>query len=63
MHHKVFIIDGKTVVTGSFNPTAGGNTRNDENILIIEDEEIAELFLEEFDKVRKEAEAALDSVS
>lgn len=51
MHHKVFIIDGKTVITGSFNPSAGGDTRNDENILIIEDEEIAGLYLEEFDKV------------
>ncbi len=51
LHHKVFIIDNKTVITGSFNPTNGGDKRNDENILIIEDEKIAKLFLEEFDKI------------
>jgi phosphatidylserine/phosphatidylglycerophosphate/cardiolipin synthase-like enzyme len=55
MHHKVFIIDGKTVITGSMNPTAGGNERNDENVLIIEDEGIAGLYLEEFEKVWGEA--------
>jgi phosphatidylserine/phosphatidylglycerophosphate/cardiolipin synthase-like enzyme len=51
MHHKVFIIDGKTVITGSMNPTAGGDSRNDENLLIIHDTEIARLFLGEFERV------------
>ncbi|MBU0460666.1 MAG: hypothetical protein KJ771_07725, partial [Nanoarchaeota archaeon] len=37
MHHKVFIVDSETVITGSFNPSAGGDTRNDENVLIIKD--------------------------
>jgi phosphatidylserine/phosphatidylglycerophosphate/cardiolipin synthase-like enzyme len=49
MHHKVFIIDRKAVITGSYNPTASGNTRNDENILIIHNERIASKFLDEFD--------------
>ena len=53
MHHKVFIIDEKTVILGSFNPTGAANTKNDENILIIEDERIAKEFLEEFDKIYK----------
>ena len=56
MHHKVFIIDEKTVVTGSFNPTAGGNERNDENVLIIEDEGIAQRFVQEFWKVYGEGQ-------
>ena len=51
MHHKVFIIDSKIVVTGSMNPSKSGDTRNDENLLIIYDEEIASLFLKEFEKV------------
>jgi phosphatidylserine/phosphatidylglycerophosphate/cardiolipin synthase-like enzyme len=51
MHHKVLIIDGKIVVTGSFNPTLSADTKNDENILIIHDEEIANRFLEEFGKL------------
>lgn len=55
LHHKVFIIDEKTVVTGSFNPTANGDTHNDENVIIIEDEGIAKEFVEEFWKVYAEA--------
>lgn len=56
MHHKVFIIDEKTVVTGSFNPTAGGDTRNDENVLVIEDTTIAKRFMDEYRYVREVAE-------
>ncbi len=48
MHHKVFIIDNSTVVTGSYNPTGNGNKNNDENVLIIHDEKIAQEYLEEF---------------
>lgn len=55
MHHKVFIIDKEAVVTGSFNPTAGGDERNDENVLVICNKRIAEEFLEEFGKVWEEA--------
>jgi len=51
MHHKIFIIDNKTVITGSLNPTEGADTRNDENILIIHDKAIANLFLQEFERV------------
>jgi len=51
LHHKVFIVDEKTVITGSFNPTANGDMRNDENLLIIEDKEIAKRFVEEFERV------------
>lgn len=48
VHHKVFIIDQKIVLSGSYNPTKNGNTQNDENIVIIHDKEIAQKFLEEF---------------
>ncbi len=51
MHHKVFIIDNRTVITGSFNPTEGADTRNDENLLIMHDKTIASLFLQEFERV------------
>jgi len=57
MHHKVFIIDNSTVITGSFNPSEGGDTRNDENILIIHDREIASRFLGEFEKVWGEGQS------
>ncbi len=51
MHHKVFIVDEKIVVTGSFNPTNNGDKNNDENVVIIEDSAIAEMFVQEFWRV------------
>lgn len=51
LHHKVFIIDNKTVVTGSYNPSASGNERNEENVLIIHDNRIAEEYLQEFERI------------
>jgi len=51
MHHKVFIIDEKVVVTGSTNPSKSGFYKNDENMMIIEDSSIAKLFMEEFEMV------------
>jgi len=51
MHHKVFIIDNKTVITGSYNPTKSANEKNDENIIIIHDKDIADKYIDEFKKV------------
>ena len=51
LHHKVFIIDNETVITGSFNPSSAGEYKNDENIVIIHDKDIAGKYLEEFDYV------------
>ena len=51
LHHKVFIIDNKTVITGSMNPTGAGDEKNDENILVIHDENIALQFLGEFERL------------
>jgi len=55
MHHKVFIVDNSTVITGSYNPTGNGNKGNDENVLIITDEKIAEKFMGEYELVREAA--------
>ena len=57
MHHKVFIIDNQTVVTGSMNPTGNGNSVNDENILIIHNPEIAGQYALEFWRVWNAAES------
>ncbi len=51
MHHKVFVIDNKTVITGSYNPTKNANERNDENLLIIHDSKTAEKYIVEFNKL------------
>lgn len=51
LHHKVFIIDNRTVITGSANPTNNGFFSNDENIVIIHDNELAEKYLVEFNSL------------
>ena len=52
LHHKVFIIDNDTVITGSYNPTGNGDKGNDENIIIIHDEEIAQQFLDNYNQIK-----------
>ena len=56
MHHKVFIIDGKIVVMGSYNFSQSAEERNDENILIVYDEVIAREFIKEFERVWAQAQ-------
>lgn len=51
LHHKVFIIDNRTVITGSYNPTKSADERNDENLLIIHDPGIAKQYLGEFNRI------------
>ena len=53
MHHKVIIIDGYRVITGSYNLSANANTKNDENIMIIDSREIAALKMKEFVRLYK----------
>jgi len=55
MHHKVIVIDGRTVITGSFNFTRGAQEQNDENVLIVEDAGLAARYLEEFERVYSQA--------
>ncbi|GIW11859.1 MAG: phospholipase [Dehalococcoidia bacterium] len=55
MHHKVIVVDERVVMTGSYNFTDNANRQNDENLLIIEDRELARRFLEEFERVRETA--------
>jgi phosphatidylserine/phosphatidylglycerophosphate/cardiolipin synthase-like enzyme len=51
MHHKVVIIDDKTVITGSFNFTQTANDANDDNVLVIDSPAVATLYNQEFDRV------------
>jgi phosphatidylserine/phosphatidylglycerophosphate/cardiolipin synthase-like enzyme len=51
MHHKVFIIDGETVITGSYNFSRSAEQRNDENVLIIRNPAVAARYLNEFERV------------
>ena len=56
MHHKVFIIDEKIVVLGSYNFSQSAEQRNDENILIVYNEAIAQEFIKEFERVWAQAQ-------
>lgn len=47
MHHKVFIIDNNTVMTGSYNPSRNAETRNKENVIVIEGP-LAEIYAGKF---------------
>jgi phosphatidylserine/phosphatidylglycerophosphate/cardiolipin synthase-like enzyme len=51
MHHKVIVIDGNIVVTGSFNFTKSADTENDDNLLVIYDQAVAKQYLDEFDRI------------
>ena len=54
MHHKVIVIDGETVITGSYNFSKNAETRNNENLLIIkENREIAEAYVSEFERITR----------
>jgi PLD-like domain len=46
MHDKVMIIDGETVVTGSFNYTYSAEHRNVENLLVIRDPALAAQYVQ-----------------
>lgn len=51
LHHKFFVIDGTTVITGSFNPSRHAQTANDENLLVIRHPGVAKKFLQEFERL------------
>lgn len=61
MHHKFCIIDNRIAITGSYNWTYYAETRNVENIVITDNEEIVGLFESEF--LRLSNKLALSSTS
>ncbi len=55
MHHKVIVIDGELLITGSYNFSRSAEERNDENVLFIFSPELAEQYQLEFERLRAEA--------
>ena len=51
MHHKVIIIDEHIVITGSLNFTDNADQQNNENVIIIDNADIAKLYLQDFQRV------------
>jgi phosphatidylserine/phosphatidylglycerophosphate/cardiolipin synthase-like enzyme len=48
MHNKFAVIDGRVLLTGSFNWTASADKKNAENLLIITNKELAQKYLRQF---------------
>lgn len=55
-HNKVMIVDGATVITGSFNFTKAAEEKNAENLLIIRDPGLARLYMENWERHRVHSE-------
>lgn len=53
MHHKFAVIDKSIVITGSYNWTPSAETRNNENLLIIQSPDIAKRYIKVWDSLCK----------
>ncbi|MDZ8051068.1 MAG: DUF655 domain-containing protein [Aulosira sp. ZfuVER01] len=51
LHHKFAVIDGKTVITGSHNWSDAANSGNDETLISIESQTVADHDVREFDRL------------
>ena len=55
-HNKIMIIDGTTVITGSFNFTKAAEEKNAENVLIIKSGDLAKLYVDNWNKHKDHSE-------
>ena len=55
-HNKIMIIDGRTVITGSFNFTKAAEEKNAENLLVIHDRDLAQKYIENWKEHAKHSE-------
>jgi phosphatidylserine/phosphatidylglycerophosphate/cardiolipin synthase-like enzyme len=58
MHHKVIILDARTVIAGSYNFTGSAENKNDEALLIFHNLELAGAFEAEFRRIFESAAGA-----
>ena len=61
LHHKVAVIDNRTVITGSFNWSPSAAHQNDEVLLVIHSPQLAAHFTREVDRLWKGAELGINS--
>jgi phospholipase D len=54
-HNKVMIIDKRKVITGSFNFTSAADSRNAENVIIVEDTVIAKQYLQNWNNRKQKS--------
>ena len=55
LHDKLIIVDNTIVVTGSLNFSSNADDSNEENVVIVDNAEIAALYLQEFEKLWNQA--------
>jgi phosphatidylserine/phosphatidylglycerophosphate/cardiolipin synthase-like enzyme len=55
-HNKIMIIDRETVITGSFNFTKAAEEKNAENLLILKNKELAEIYIKNWNKHKDHSE-------
>jgi phosphatidylserine/phosphatidylglycerophosphate/cardiolipin synthase-like enzyme len=55
-HNKIMIIDGETVITGSFNFTKAAEGNNAENLLVIRDKKLAERYTKNWQEHERHSE-------
>ena len=60
LHHKLAVIDGKTVITGSFNWSPSAAHQNDEVLMLIHSPLLAAHFTREMDRLWKGAELGIN---
>jgi len=53
MHHKFMLVDGKALITGSYNWTLSAARFNHENILLTKEAGVVKSFLKQFDQLWK----------
>jgi len=51
LHDKVIIVDNRFVISGSFNFSSNATENNDENVIIVDNPQIANLYTQEFQRV------------
>jgi phosphatidylserine/phosphatidylglycerophosphate/cardiolipin synthase-like enzyme len=55
MHDKVVVVDGRTVITGSFNWTRQAQAANDENVVLVDNGWLAQRYAGEFERIYAQA--------
>ena len=61
LHHKLAVIDGKTVITGSFNWSPSAAHQNDEVLMVIHSPLLAAHFTREIDRLWKGADLGINA--
>ena len=51
LHDKLIVVDNRYVITGSFNFSTNATESNDENVIIIDNPDMANLYMQEFGRI------------